>query len=153
MTFRLSRRSMLRGVGGVVVGLPVLECMLDSNGTAYAQSAALPRRYAIVFAGQALGGDGWEEDRHMVAGVRTQEAGHFIVPAETGAGYTVTTPLKPLADLGLMGDFSLVSGLRIPWSATSTEAADVPPGGAFRDFHGGGSSPLLSGVRSQSPSF
>lgn len=153
MSFRLSRRTLLRGAGGVAVGLPVLECMLNSNGTAYASAEPLPRRYAIVFAGQALGGDGWDEDRQMVAGVRTQEAGHFIVPPETGAGYTVTTPLRPLADLDLMGDFSLVSGLRIPWSGSSTEAADVPPGGAFRDFHGGGASPLLSGVRSLSPNF
>jgi hypothetical protein len=30
---------------------------------------------------------------------------------------------------------------------------DVPPGGAFRDFHGGGSGPLLCGTRSQSSSF
>ena len=153
MTFRLSRRTVLRGAGGALVALPVLECMLNSNGTAYAQAGSLPRRYAIVFAGQAIGGDGWEEDRQMVAGVRTTEAGHFIVPPETGSGYSVTTPLTPLADLNLLGDFSLVSGLRIPWSATSTEAADVPAGGAFRDFHGGGAGPLLCGTRSQSPSF
>jgi hypothetical protein len=153
MTFRLPRRTVLRALGGVAVGLPALECMLDSHGEALAQGEDLPKRYAIVFAGQALGGDEWEEDRYMIAGERFQETGHFIVPPETGAGYSVTTPLRPLADLGLMDDFSLVSGLRIPWSASSVEPADVPAGGAFRDFHGGGCGPLLSGTRSQSPSF
>jgi len=149
----LPRRTLLRGLGGVAVGLPVLECMLNGNGTAYAQTGELPKRYAIVFAGQAIGGDAWEEDRQMVAGERTQSSGHHIADTAAGAGYAATTPLKPLEALGLMGDFSMVSNLKIPWSASSVEPADVPVAGAFRDFHGGGSSPLLCGVRSTSASF
>src|SRR5689334_5250030 len=153
MTFVLPRRTMLRALGGIAVGLPVLECMLNRNGTAYAQSGAVPLRYAIVFAGQAIGGDEWEEDKSQVAGERITQTGDFIVPAETGSGYTPTTPLKPLVDLGLVGDFSLVSGLKIPFNASSVESADVPAGGAFRDFHGGGSGPLLCGTRSTSASY
>jgi hypothetical protein len=149
----LPRRTLLRGLGGVAVGLPVLECMLNGNGDAYAQAGALPKRYAIVFAGQAIGGDSWEEDRHMVAGARTQSSGHHIADTTAGADYAVTTPLKPLETLGLMGDFSMVSNLKIPWSANSVEPADVPVAGAFRDFHGGGSCPLLCGMRSTSASF
>lgn len=149
----LPRRTLLRGLGGVAVGLPVLECMLTDNGDAYAQAGALPKRYAIVFAGQAIGGDGWEEDSHMVAGTRTQSTGHHIADTAAGAGYTVTTPLKPLETLGLMDDFSMVSNLKIPWSGSSVEPTDVPVGGAFRDFHGGGSCPLLCGMRSSSSSF
>jgi hypothetical protein len=149
----LPRRTLLRGLGGVAVGLPVLECMLDGHGEALAQAGAIPKRYAIVFAGQSIGGDGWEEDRYMVAGERKQEGGHFIADTAAGAGYPVTTPLKPLEALGLMGDFSLVSNLKIPWNTTSVEAADVPAAGAFRDFHGGGCGPLLCGTRSDSPSF
>ncbi|HEX5101420.1 MAG TPA: hypothetical protein VFV94_18035, partial [Polyangiaceae bacterium] len=60
------------------------------------------------------------------------------MPPETGASYTVTTPLTALDDLGLLGDVSLVSGLAIPFNASSVEPGDVPAGGAFRDFHGGG---------------
>ena len=56
-------------------------------------------------------------------------------------GYTITTPLRPLT--ALQDDFTLVSGMRIPYSLTSAEAADVPPAGAFRDFHGGGAGPLV----------
>jgi hypothetical protein len=153
MTFRLPRRTVLRALGGIGVGLPVLECMLDPHGEALAQAGALPKRYAIVFAGQAIGGDGWEEDHSMVGGERITENGHFIVPAETGTGYGVTTPLEPLEELDLLSDFTLVSGLAIPFSASSVEPADVPAGGAFRDFHGGGCGPLLCGTRSQAANF
>jgi hypothetical protein len=70
MTFRLHRRTFLRGAAGVAVGLPVLECMLNSNGTAYAAGGGgLPCRYAIVFAGQALGGDGYAKNENRVAGM------------------------------------------------------------------------------------
>jgi hypothetical protein len=152
MTIKLDRRTFIRGLGGVAIGLPVLECMLNGNGTAYAQSAApLPKRYAIVFAGQSLGGDGWERDRNMVAGVRTQQAGHFIVPATAGDAWEMTTPLEPLTDH--RADFSIVSGMKIPFNPNSVEGADVPSGGAFRDFHGGGSGPLLCGTRSITADF
>ncbi len=152
MSQRVSRRAVLRGVGGIAVSLPVLECMLNSHGTALAQSGAmLPKRYGIVFAGQAIGGDNWADDSFVIKGVRTTEAGHFIVPPEVGAGYSTTTPLKPLD--ALKGDVSLLSGLQIPYNKNSTDGAAVPPAGAYRDFHGGGSSPLLCGTRSMSSSF
>ncbi|RYZ05881.1 MAG: DUF1552 domain-containing protein [Myxococcales bacterium] len=151
--FVLPRRTLLRGLGGVAVGLPVLECMLSGNGEALAQSGALPRRYCVVFAGQSIGGDGWDEDKFIVAGERKTETGHFIADTAAGAAYPVTTPLKPLEKLGLLGDFSMVSNLRIPWNANSVEGAHVPMGGAYRDFHGGGASPLLCGTRSQSSGF
>jgi hypothetical protein len=151
MSFKLDRRTMLRGLGGALVGLPLLECMFDSRRVAHAQGTSFPRRYAIVFAGQAVGGDGWAKNQQMIGGVRSTEEGHFIAPAQTGAGYTLTTPLEPLRDL--VGDFSVVSNMKIPFSGSSTEASAVPAGGAFRDFHGGGCSPLLCGTRSQSPSF
>jgi hypothetical protein len=133
------------------VGLPLLDCMLTNAREARAQGATPPSRYAIVFAGQALGGDEWAHDRYQLAGERKQEAGHYIVPAGTGAGYALTTPLQPLAEL--RADFSLVSGLAIPFSKTSTEVSAIPAGGAFRDFHGGGAGPLLCGTRSESATY
>lgn len=147
---RISRRALLQGAG-VSVGLPVLECMLNSRGTAYAQSGGLPQRYGIVFAGQALGGDDHEKDRSRINGELITREGDFIVPPQTGSGYDITTPLRPLS--ALMDDFSLVSGMRIPYNVDSTEAADVPTAGAFRDFHGGGAGPLLCGTRSLEATF
>jgi hypothetical protein len=149
---RLQRRTILKGLGGAVVGLPLLECMLDEHGVALAQNAApLPKRYAIVFAGQALGGDDYEKNQQTVNGMRITAEGHYIVPPQSGAGYDITTPLRPLASY--QNDFSLVSGMRIPYSLTSTDPADVPVAGAFRDFHGGGACPLLCGTRSLTPDF
>lgn len=151
MKNRLHRRTFLRGAGGVAIGLPVLECMLNGNGTAYAGGESIPQRYGIVFAGQALGGDGYAKNENRVAGRNFTEEGHFIAPAQTGSGYTLTTPLQPVADL--VDDFSIVSNMRIPWNAGSVEGDAVPMGGAYRDFHGGGCSPLLSGTRSTAPNF
>lgn len=152
MALKLSRRAVLRGVGGAMVGLPVLECMLDSHGEALAQAGgALPRRFSIVFAGQAIGGDGWAKNQQMIAGNRFTEEGHFIAPAAYGRTYNLTTPLRPL--MNLVGDYSIVSNLRIPFNTTSTDGAAVPDAGAYRDFHGGGASPLLSGTRSTVANF
>jgi hypothetical protein len=148
----LARRTLLKGLGGAVVGLPLLECMLNEHGTALAQSAQpLPKRYGIVFAGQALGGDDYEKNQQVINGQHITQEGHHIVPPESGSGYTITTPLRPLANL--QNDFSLVSGMRIPYNVDSADAANVPAGGAFRDFHGGGACPLLCGTRSVSSDF
>jgi hypothetical protein len=153
MTFRMHRRSFLRGAGGVAVGLPVLECMLNGNGTAFAGGSSLPKRYAILFAGQSIGGDNWAKNASRIAGQNVTEDGHFIAPLEEGPGYTLTTPLLPLA--GLEDDFSVVSNMRIPYDGTAdpSNIDMIPPGGAFRGFHGGVKSPLLSGVRSTSSSY
>jgi hypothetical protein len=149
MALKLDRRTVLKGIGGGVA-LPVLECMLDANGEAYAQGMQLPKRYALLFAGQAIGGDDWAEDQQRVAGRTYTETGHHITPSSTGPGYTLTTPLEPLADL--RNDFSIVSGMRIPFNASGPNDP-VPAGGAYRDFHGGGCSPLLSGTRSTEAAF
>lgn len=150
--FRISRRALLAGAGGVGVALPLLDIMGDG---AKAQDRLTPRRYVLVFAGQAIGGDQWPNDYWMVDGVRAgtdeRHYGHYIVPRSLGAGFEMTTPLEPLADL--REHWSIVSNLRIPYSTTSAEASEVPPGGAYRDFHGGGKSPLLSGTRSTAASF
>lgn len=149
----LNRRTLLRGLGGIAIGLPMLECMLNRNGTrlAGAQAAPLPRRYGIVFAGQGIGGDDWEKNQQRVRGEFSTEDGHFIAPAQFGPSFALTTPLQPLADL--RDSFSIVSGMAIPFNRNSTDGADVPRAGSYREFHGSGKSPLLSGVRSTSSSF
>jgi hypothetical protein len=151
MSFKLHRRSMLKGIAGAVVGLPALECMLNANGTAYAQAGGMAKRYAIVFAGQALGGDDYEKNVSRINGQNITREGDYIVPPQVGAGYDITTPLRPLTTL--QNDFSLVTNMRIPYNIDSTEPADVPVAGAYRDFHGGGSCPLLCGTRSESASY
>jgi hypothetical protein len=46
--FRLDRRALLRGAGGIAIGLPLLEAMSPS-GRASAQAQALPKRFVVFF--------------------------------------------------------------------------------------------------------
>jgi Protein of unknown function (DUF1552) len=59
----LSRRTMLRGLMGgtsVAVGLPLLEAMLDANGTAHAGGGALPLRFVSILFGCGVRLEQWE---------------------------------------------------------------------------------------------
>jgi Protein of unknown function (DUF1552) len=59
--YLLGRRQLLRGlVSGTVVGLcaPMLECMLNSHGTAWADGTPLPLRFGVWFFGTGAHG-GW----------------------------------------------------------------------------------------------
>ncbi len=147
MTLRLSRRALLIGAGGVAIGLPALDAMIECGGErGRARADLAPTRYCLMVAGQAIGGDRWANDEFVIDGERRQEAGHYIVPSAYGTGWEITTPLAPLQ--ALRDRFNLVSNMRIPYSTTSKDPNDVPDGGAFRDFHGGGKGPLLCGTRS-----
>jgi hypothetical protein len=77
----LPRRSFLRGAFGaatVSLGLPLLEAMLDGNGTALASGAPLPRRLGVFFWGNGI--------RHK-----------FWIPAERGPRWQLSEELAPLA--------------------------------------------------------
>jgi hypothetical protein len=74
----LSRRTLLRG-SGALIALPVLEAMLNSHGTAFAQGAPLPKRFAVWFFGNGVRLDRW-------------------VPKQTGANWQLSEELAPLVD-------------------------------------------------------
>jgi Protein of unknown function (DUF1552) len=80
--FALSRRAVLRGIlaGGAAtaVGLPMLEAMLNSNGTALANGDPIPQRFVTYFFG-----NGFILNR--------------FVPAATGPNYPLSEQLAPLA--------------------------------------------------------
>ncbi|MDX1980304.1 MAG: DUF1552 domain-containing protein [Bryobacteraceae bacterium] len=82
----LSRRRFLRGASltgaAVRVGLPPLAAMFNTNGTAYAApgartESAVEKRFLLWFNGNGIPERYW-------------------IPAETGAGYTLTPCLAPL---------------------------------------------------------
>jgi hypothetical protein len=123
---RMNRRAMLRGLGGVAVGLPALEVMLDGHG---ALAQGLPKRYVVCFTGTSLGADG--DPLH-----------NDYVPNTVGPNYDLKSALAPLAPV--KSDISVVSGLSIP----TAKGGAVPAGGRRDDFHVSSLSPLLSGVRS-----
>ncbi|MBX5483768.1 MAG: DUF1552 domain-containing protein [Myxococcaceae bacterium] len=133
--FTLSRRSVLRGLGGVSIALPFLEIMADNR--AFAQSAP-PKRYIVCFGGQSLGADG--DPVHSE-----------YVPDIVGPDYDLKTALKPLAGFdSVKNEITVVSGLRIPTEYDN--GGTIPPGGRPNDFHVSTASPLLSGVRASSSS-
>jgi len=79
----ISRRTVLRGMLGgaaVSVGLPLLDCFLNGNGTALAQGAPLPLRFGTWFWGCGMNPDRW-------------------VPAAEGADYDLPPELEALADV------------------------------------------------------
>lgn len=95
---RLSRRSLMRGVlagsVGVTVGVPLLDCFLNENGTALANGEKLPVRFGTYFWGLGLthGPNRW-------------------VPAKAGPGYDL--PPEIMALKGMEHKVTVFSGLRV----------------------------------------
>lgn len=94
---KLSRRTLLRAAG-VTLALPRLEAMLNGSGTAYAQGAALPKRFVIWFWGNGNEPTAW-------------------TPAVTGTAWTPTAAQAAL--LPLKPDLTLVTGMRLPVRKTN----------------------------------
>ena len=92
----LSRRSVLKGVLGgaaVSVSLPLLECFLNENGTAFAATGqALPPCFGTWFWGLGL------------------TPGHWV-PAKTGTGYELPEHIGVLKPI--QGKLNLFSGTQV----------------------------------------
>lgn len=130
MAFRLSRRAMLRGVGSVAIGLPILDAMLDHNGEAFADSPPIPNRFLVCFMGQSLGGDSDTSPTQWV-------------PTKVGTAYDLKAGLAPLAPVQDL--VTVVSGLLIPYAKQN--AGMIPAGGRSDAFHIQSLCPLLTGMR------
>lgn len=126
MKTKLGRRAVLRGALGTIIGLPVLECMLRSDGAAQLDGSPLPSRYFLFQCPTSL----------VTSGSRREG----MTPTRTGAGYDVTPVLEPLQTRGVLGEVSVVSGLFIA-------PLDVP-GGYNVDFHGQATFSIMTGLRS-----
>lgn len=77
------RRTFLRGLLGgaaVSVSLPLLDVMLDSNGTALAQGSPMPRRFGVFYWGGGIVHDAW-------------------VPETTGTDWVLPDSLQPFANV------------------------------------------------------
>jgi len=93
MAMKINRRAILKGIAGATVSLPLLECMLPARSSS-AQGS--PARYAILFAGQALGSDNYAKNQSRIDGQNVTEGGHYIADTSYGRGFALTTPLLPL---------------------------------------------------------
>jgi hypothetical protein len=123
---RLSRRTVLRGAGGAAVALPALEIMGLGERRAH---AAPPARFVLSYGGISTGAYRPDDE---------------LVPATVGRGYDVRRALKPLGEMGLRDDVSVVTGLLIPWAGTDGDP--VPPGGRSRFFHFNTAGPQIAGT-------
>ncbi len=99
----LNRRTLLRGLGGVAVGLPLLEAMLA--GTSQAQAASAAKRLVLFFTPN---------------GTNDMDA---FVPTQTGANYTFgseTSPLQPIRDKLL-----ILSGINMESAKADASEGDL----------------------------
>jgi hypothetical protein len=90
-----SRRNVLRGMMGgaaVTVGLPFLDCFLNTNGTALASGAPLPTAFSTFFWGCGLNPGRWE-------------------PKTTGAGYDMNIETASLTPF--KSRINVVSGMKV----------------------------------------
>jgi hypothetical protein len=133
MAIKISRRTLLKGIGGTVLALPFLEAMTDRTTRARAADPSIPKRYIVCFNGQSLGAD--NDPIH-----------NLYVPNTVGANYDLKTALAPLASYNnIKNEITVVSGLKIPTAYDNGGA--VPAGGRSDDFHINSLSPLLSGTK------
>ncbi len=130
-TRHLPRRSMLRGAAAAAVGLPMLEIMETKKA-----AAAEPRYFVIGY-----------------GGISVAEHTDVITPKTTGANWQVSRGMRPLFGNTLKDplamsfdypsvqeDFSVVSGLKIPYKTGPGHRAGHP------NQHTDTTSALLSGV-------
>jgi hypothetical protein len=116
---KLDRRFLLRGTcqGALaVIGMPFLDCFLDSKGKAMAATGRpLPTRFGTYFYGLGLTKQLW-------------------IPKNGGKDWDMTTQLKPLEPL--KAKINVWSGLRVPlddnpnyqhWSGAAAAATGISP--------------------------
>ncbi len=94
----ISRRTLLRGMLGgtaVALGLPLLDCFLNGNGTALAQGAPLPVRFGTWFWGCGMNPDRW---------VPADEGEEFALPPELEAIAAVREHISVLSGFNVVLD-------------------------------------------------
>lgn len=98
MVFSINRRAFLRGAiagSAISVGLPPLEAMFNSNGTALAQGRPIPKRFGVWFWGNGIRRAHW-------------------TPDQTGPGWVAKEELAPLAANPALKEYvSPITGLEI----------------------------------------
>src|SRR5271156_3332891 len=93
--FEIGRRNVLRGMmagAAVNVGLPILDCFLNSNGTAFASGTPLPVCFGTWFQGLGYNPGFWE-------------------PKTVGANYEMAPQLQALTPL--KHKINIFSGLKV----------------------------------------
>lgn len=119
---KLTRRTILRGMLGgsaISIGLPVLECFVNSNGTAFASGTGFPSRFGLFFWGNGNLPERWN-------------------PVGEGADYTLSEQLQPLQEVQSL--ISVISGMKVfvPNEVPHMSGAAGILSGSSLDTSGGG---------------
>lgn len=107
----IHRRTLLKGLLGgaaVSIGLPPLECFLNTHGTAYAGGTAFPKRFGVFFWGNGVLPARWN-------------------PTGEGTDYALSPQLMPLADL--KPDLTVITATRVLTTNTAPHLSG--PAGLF----------------------
>jgi hypothetical protein len=123
MKKQISRRTILRGAvagGAVGMGLPLLDCFLNENGTALAQGGALPVRFGTWFWGCGMNPARW-------------------APPTEGPGYELSVELQAL-------NRTLDSGGKVRDHVSVFSGFDVKLDGNPNYPHGSGPASNLTGL-------
>jgi hypothetical protein len=121
----LNRRTVLRGMLGgtaITVGLPLLDCFLDSNGEALAEGAPLPKTFALWFQGLGFAPGYWE-------------------PKKAGTDFEFGYQLRSMKPM--QHKTNIVSGLKVFLDAHPAGAHSAGPQGCIQ---GGVSTPSLPSI-------
>ncbi|NUP07691.1 MAG: DUF1552 domain-containing protein [Polyangiaceae bacterium] len=100
--FVLNRRALLRGaVGSTVVGLglPLLDAMLNSHGTALAGGAEIPVRFMSWFFGNGVRLDRWVPSSALAGNNPDGDNPQFETGTWEGDAWSLTPELEPLANV------------------------------------------------------
>ena len=118
--YLMNRRHCLRGLYGAVVGLPLLECMLNGNGVALAQGMALPKYFVATFGGVATNQDGRDPVRDNLC-VPMNASQNVLY----GENYSIAGSggLVPFEEFSVKNDISVISNSYIPWGPSATNGA------------------------------
>jgi hypothetical protein len=146
----LSRRALLRGLGGIAVALPGLEIMGITNVAgrrprAFAGTGTTPKRYIFCYAAHSVA----MTANDYSSGTQVNDGAFFVRPKNAGRSYDLPSGIMPFADFGVQDDISVVSGLVIPWGNKSRGAC--PLGGVNADHSA--SIPQICGFRVPEPDF
>src|SRR4051812_24235692 len=131
-SFSLDRRTLLRGTAGTALSLPLLEAMFEKR--VYPQVANAPKRFIFAYCGIPPCGE--EVDK------TTGKPPQFVIPDAPGAlTAALKVGLEPLEMLGLKGDTTVISSLRIPRTGSANGRRFGSSG-----FHYETMGPIVSGV-------
>lgn len=143
--YNIDRRSFLKGMGSLMIPLPLFEFMLTASGEALAADGSLlPKRLLLIKSGNAPAWDG-DKAKDITGNIR-----NLLTPLSFGANYQLSEATKTLANYsGLQDYMGFFSNGTVPFSPLSSMVAlsAVPAGGISGHMHEEAGYPQFTGRR------